>query len=94
MSHGSWDHFNLLYIAKITFNLDIKSTDKPCSTVSNVDRVLLNIKVLILGSKEINTNNDTDIYDNHKDLYLGEKEREEKLLQGMHSANGLKTQIG
>ena len=46
--------------------------------------------VLMLGSKEIDTINNADIYDTYKDLYLSEKEREEKLLQGIQSANGLK----
>ena len=32
----------------------------------------------------------SDIYDTYKDLYLSKKEREEKLLQGIQSVNGLK----
>ena len=48
----------------------------------------------MLGSKEIDTINNADIYATYKDLYLGEKEREEKLLQGIQSANGLKARIG
>ena len=51
-------------------------------------------KVLMLGSKEIDTINNADVYDTYKDLYLSEKEREEKLLQGMQSANGLKARVG
>ena len=39
---------------------------------------------------DIDTINNSDIYDTYKDLYLSEKEREEKLLQGIQSANGLK----
>ena len=35
--------------------------------------------------------NNTDIYN---DLYLSEKEQEEKLLQGIQSANGSKTCAG
>ena len=38
--------------------------------------------------------NNADIYDTYKDLYLSEKEREEKLLQGIQSANGLKALAG
>ena len=34
--------------------------------------------------------NNSDIFDTFKDLYLSEKEREEKLLQVIQSANGLK----
>ena len=33
-------------------------------------------------------------YDAYKDLYLSEKEREERLLQGIQLANGLKEQLG
>ena len=48
----------------------------------------------MLCSKEIDTINNSDIYDTYKDLYPNEKEREEKLLQGIQSANGLKRQLG
>ena len=48
----------------------------------------------MLGSKDIDTINNSDIYDTYKDLYLSEKEREEKLLQGIQSANGLKARVG
>ena len=34
--------------------------------------------------------NNSDIYDTYKDLYLSEKELEERLLQGIQSGNGLK----
>ena len=44
----------------------------------------------MLGAKEIDTINNSDIYDTYKDLDLSEKEREKKLLQGIQSANGLK----
>ena len=47
----------------------------------------------MLGLKDIDTINNSDIYDTYKDLYLSEKEHEEKLLQGIHSANGLKSQV-
>ena len=51
-------------------------------------------KVLMLGSKDIDTINNSDVYDTYKDLYLIKKEREEKLLQGIQSANGLKAWVG
>ena len=35
-----------------------------------------------------------DIYDTYKDLYLSQKEREEKLLQRKQGANGLKARVG
>ena len=48
----------------------------------------------MLGSKNIDTVNNSDIYDTYKDLYLSEKEREEKLLQGIQSASGLNARLG
>ena len=48
----------------------------------------------MLGSKDIDTINNSDIYDTYKDLYLSEKEREEKLLQGIQSINVLKARLG
>ena len=69
-------------------------TDKAHSVVNNVGRALGKKKVLMLGSTDIDTINKSDIYDTYKDLYLSEKEREEKLLQGIQSANGLKARVG
>ena len=71
----------------------ITSTDKAHSVVNNVGRALVKKKVLILGWKDIDTINKSDIYDTYKVLYLSEKEHEEKLLQGIQSANGLKAQV-
>ena len=51
-------------------------------------------KVLMIGSKDIDTINNSDIYDTYKDVYLSEKQRKEKLLQGIQSANGLKASLG
>ena len=48
----------------------------------------------MLGSKDIDTINNSDVYDKYRDLYLSEKEPEEKLLQGIQSANGLKARVG
>ena len=92
--HGSRDHVIVLDTIKITFNLDIESADKARSVVSNVDWKLVKKKVLMLGSKDIGTINNSDIYDTYKDLYLSKKEREERLLQGIQPANGLKAQVG
>ena len=50
--------------------------------------------MLILGSKDIDTINNSDVYDTYKDLYLSQKEREEKLLQGIQSPNCLKAWVG
>ena len=91
---GSRDHVIIPDTMKITFNRDITSTDKARSVVNNVGRALVKKKVLMLGSKDIDTINNSDIYNTFKDLYLSEKEREEKLLQGIQSANGLKARLG
>ena len=92
--HGSRDHVIIPDTVKITFNLDITSTDKARSVVNIVGRALVKKKVLMLGSKDIDTINNSDIYDTYKDLYLGGKEREDKLLQGIQSPNGLKARVG
>ena len=76
-------------IVKITFNLDIESADKARKVVNNVGRALVKKKVHMLGSKDIDTINNSDIYDTYKDLYLSEKERE-----GIQPANGLKARLG
>ena len=91
--HVSRDHVIIPDTVKTTFNLDITSTDKARSVVKNVGRALVKKKVLMLGSKEIDTINNSGIYDTYKDLYLSEKERKKKLLQGIQSANGLKARV-
>ena len=48
----------------------------------------------MLGSKEIETINNSDIYDTYNDLYLSKKDREERLLQGIQPVNGLKARLG
>ena len=92
--HGSRDHVIVPDTAKITFNLDITSTDKARSVVNNKGRTMVKKKELLLGLKNIVTINNSDIYDTYKELYLGEKEREERLLQGIQSANGLEAWMG
>ena len=93
--HGSRDQVIVPDTVKITFNIDIESTDdKTRSVLNNVGRALGRKKVLMLGSKDIDTINNSDIYDTYKDLYLSENEREEKLLQAIQSANGLKAHVG
>ena len=79
---------------KITFNLEVESKDKTRSVVNNVGRAPVMKKVLLLGSKEIDTVSQSYIYDTYKDLYLSKQEREEKLLQGIQSATGLKARVG
>ena len=81
--HGSRDHVIVPDTVKITFNLEISSTGKARIVVNNIGRALVIKKVLMLGSKEIDTINNSNIYDTYKDLYLSKKEGEEKLLQGI-----------
>ena len=50
--HGSRDHVIVPDTVKITFNLDIESTDKARSVVNNVGRALVKEKVLMLVSKK------------------------------------------
>ena len=92
--HGSRNHVIVLDTVKITFNLDIESKGKARSAVNNVGRSLVTKRVLILGSKDIDMINNSDIYDTYKDLYLSEKERKEKLLQGIQSTNGVRVRVG
>ena len=66
--HGSRDHVIVPDAVKITFNLDIESTDKTCNVVKNVGRALVKKKVLMLVSKDIDTINNSDVYDTYKDL--------------------------
>ena len=70
---GSRDHVIVPDTLKITFNLQIESTDKTRSVVNNVGRALVKKTELILGSTEIDTINNSDIYDTYKDLYLRKK---------------------
>ena len=73
---GSRDQVIVPDALKITFNLDVESKEKTRSIVNKVCRALVKKKVLILGSKEIDTVNQSYIYDTFKYLYLSKKERE------------------
>ena len=61
--HGSRDHVIIPVTIKITFNLNIESTDKARNVVNNVGRALVKKNVLMLGSKQIDMTNNSDIYD-------------------------------
>ena len=65
---GSRDHVILPYTVKITFNLDIESKGKTHSVMNNVGRTLVKKKVFILGSKDIDAINNSDIYETHRDF--------------------------
>ena len=92
--HGSRYHVTVPDTLKITVNLNIESRDKPGSIVNNIGKALVKKKLLMLGSKDIDKINNSDIYDTYNDFHLSEKEREEKLLQGIQPANGLKACVG
>ena len=83
--HGSGYHVILQHTVQITLNLDNESTNKTRSIVNNVGRVLVKKKLLMLGSKEIDTINISDIYDTFKDFYMNEKEHEKNLSWGIES---------
>ena len=87
--HASRDHVIIPDTVEITFNLDIESIDKARSVVNNVGRALVKKKVLMLGSEDIDTISNSNIYDMYKDLYLSEKYCEEKLPQGIETTDGL-----
>ena len=80
--HGSRDHVIIPNTVKIRFNLDIESTDKARSIVNNDGRALVKKKVLMLGSKDIDKINNSDIYVTYKDLYLSEKDIQSKHTVG------------
>ena len=90
ITHGSKNHVIVPGIANITFNIEVQSTNTVCSIVKN----LVMKKGQMLGSKETDIINNTDIYISDKGLYLSEKERKEKVLQGIQSLNCLKSQVG
>ena len=89
--HSSRDLIIVPGSVKIKINIDIDFTEKARTIAENVGRALVKKKVVMIGSKEINTINNADIYETYKDLYLSEEEREEKLLHGIKSANGLRS---
>ena len=51
-------------------------------------------KELMLSSTEIDTINNSDIYDIYKSLNLSKKEGKERLLRGIQLTNSLKAQMG
>lgn len=53
---------------KVKFNFDIESTDKMHSVTNNIGRAIVKKKMLLLGLKEIDMINNSDIYDIYEDL--------------------------
>lgn len=74
----------MLDTLKISFNFKTESTNKTHSIINNAIKVFAQNKVLMLGSNELDTINNMNIYDIYKDLCLGEKEHEQKLLKDIH----------
>ena len=66
--HSSRYHVIVPDTVKVTFNLDIESIDKTRSIVNNEGRAVVKKKVLMLGSKNIDMINNSDVYDTYKDL--------------------------
>ena len=71
--HSSRDHVIIPGTIKITFNLDIESTDKSCSVVNNVGRALIKKKLLVLDSKDTDMINNS--YIRHTEGSLLEQKR-------------------
>ena len=91
---GSADHVIVPDTLKITFDLELTSIDKARTVVNNVGRALVKKEVLRLGSKEIDKINNSCIYDAYKDLYLSEKEREEKAISRHTTSQWVKSTVG
>ena len=66
---------------------------KTRSIVKNVGRALVKKKMIMIGSKKIDSINNADIYDTYKDLYLIKKVREEKILHHIQLADGLRARV-
>ena len=66
---------------------------KTSSIVKNVGRALVKKKMIMIGSKKIDSINNADIYDTYKDLYLIKKVREEKILHDIQLADGLRVRV-
>ena len=63
----------MTHTIKVTFNLDTESADKARTIVNNVDKALVKKKMLMFGSKKIDTVKNTDIHYIYNDFYLSEK---------------------
>ena len=85
--HGSRDLVIVPDTIKITFNLDIESRDKARGVVNNVGRALVKKKVLILGSKETNMINNSELrYLWHVHRSLSEQKRLWREATSRHTA--------
>ena len=79
--YGSIDDVIVPDTVKITFNLDIESTDKTHTIVKNVGRALVKRKVLMFASKNIDMISNSDAYDTYKDLKADENDNPENAIK-------------
>ena len=68
--YGSRDDAIIPDTVKIRFNLNIESTDKARSVVNNVRSALVKKRVIMLCSTNIDTINNSDIYDAYISIFL------------------------
>ena len=87
----SADHVIVPDTLKITFGLKLTSRNKARSVVNNFGRALVKKKCLSLVQKRLMR---LIALVFNKNFYLSGKEHEERLLQGLQLANGLKAQLG
>ena len=80
---------------KLTFNLElISKEDKGRTVANNIGRTIVAKKSLSIGSNEVESIDNSDIFDVYKDPYLKKKKRENLLLKGIEAENGLKAKLG
>ena len=91
---GSSDITMIRDTQQLTFNIELASSkDKTRTVVPNVRRNILAKRTLTLGSTEIETIKNCDIFDTYKDLFLTEKKRENMHFQGIQPKNGLDARL-
>ena len=91
---GSSDTTMIRDTQQLTFNIELTSSkDKTRTVVQNVGRNILAKKTLTLGSIEIETIENCDIFDTYKDLFLTEKKRKNMHFQGIQLKNGLDARL-
>ena len=89
---GSSDTTMIRDTQQLTFNIELSSSkDKTRTVVQNVGRNILAKKTLTLGSTEIETIENCDIFDTYKDLFL--TKRENMHFQGIQPKNGLDARL-
>ena len=90
---GSKDSVIVKNTLWLTFDLELETKDKSPGIVNNVGRSIIAKKVLNLGSKEVESINNSDIIDMYRDLYLSKKDCQDRILQDIQASNGLKGRL-